>query len=100
MEVVTTTTRRAFRGTSGKMASLHEAGLDSGNHSPRQLRASGNVSPPIASLKVLWSHGGNMGSPWGQSRRVSVGATWLASQCHYGRRQTVARRGDRVARDG
>ena len=45
MEVVTTTTRRAFRGTSGKMASLREAGLDSGNHSLHGPTASRNVSP-------------------------------------------------------
>ena len=62
MEIVSTTTRRAFRGTSGKMASLHEAGLDSGNHSPRCLMASGNVSPPNASLQVFGSHGGSRGS--------------------------------------
>ena len=62
MEVVTTTTRRAFRGTSGKMASLHEAGLDSGNHSPHWPTASGNVFPPNASLQVFGSHGGSRGS--------------------------------------
>ena len=51
MEVVSTTTRRAFRGTSGKMASLHEAGLDSGNHSPLCPMASGNVSPPMPACR-------------------------------------------------